>query len=39
MTFKKFSGAVHARYFELAKNELFVAGVDDIFVTYLAAYL
>lgn len=36
--FTSFSEAVHARYKELAKGELFVADVADIFATYLAAF-
>lgn len=38
MNFKPFSEAVHARYNELANGELFVADVEDIFDTYLAAF-
>lgn len=38
MDFKPFAAAVHARYTELAKNELFVADVGDIFASYLAAF-
>lgn len=38
MTFKVFGEAVHKRYTELAKGELFVADVEDIFGTYLAAF-
>lgn len=36
--FKPFSAAVDARYAELCKGELFVADVENIFDTYLAAY-
>lgn len=38
MNFKPFSEAVHKRYSDLAKGELFVADVEDIFGTYLAAF-
>lgn len=36
--FKVFSRAVHARYSLLAKNELFVADIEDPFGSYLAAF-
>lgn len=36
--FKTFSEAVHDRYLELSKNEMFVVDVGDIFATYLAAF-
>lgn len=38
MTFKVFAQAVHARYEILAKKELFVVDVGDIFDSYLAAF-
>jgi len=38
MTFKTFSKAVHANYATLAKNELFVVDVADLFASYLAAF-
>lgn len=38
MLFKAFSEAVHARYTDLAKGELFVVDVENIFDTYLAAF-
>lgn len=38
MTFKAFSNAVHRRYELLAKGELFVVDIDNIFDTYLAAF-
>lgn len=36
--FKVFSEAVHTRYLEMAKGEMFAADVGDIFATYLAAF-
>jgi len=36
--FSVFSRAVHARYEELSKSELFVVDVADIFASYLAAF-
>lgn len=38
MSFKPFSEAVHKRYSELAKGELFVVDVESIFDTYLTAF-
>lgn len=38
MDFKPFSEAVYARYELLSKGELFVADVENIFDTYLAAF-
>ena len=36
--FPKFADMVHARYLEMAKNELYVVDIEDIFSTYLAAF-
>lgn len=38
MTFTTFSAAVHKRYAELSKHELFTVDVSDLFETYLAAF-
>lgn len=38
MDFKVFSAAVHAKYTYMAKGELFVADVENIFDTYLSAF-
>lgn len=36
--FKKFNEAVKARYNEMAKGELFIVDIEDIFASYLAAF-
>lgn len=36
--FTKFSHAVHARYNEMAKGELFTVDTEDLFTTYLLAF-
>jgi len=38
MSFSIFADAVHAQYNSMAKNELFVVDVEDIFASYLAAF-
>jgi len=38
MTFKTFSKAVHSQYNSMAKGELFVVDVGDIYASYLAAF-
>lgn len=38
MAFTDFSAAVHKRYAELAQKELYVVDVEDLFVSYLAAF-
>lgn len=38
MSFKIFAAAVHKRYADIARDELFVVDVSDLFETYLAAF-